>query len=308
MREEYFFPPPADARSPFRLHLAGSSYCDETYRLTMNPWDLYYVLEYVERGRGHLIIDDTEYFPKTGDVYLVPDSGKRTYWTDPADPWVKHWFNISGPLVVELLRLYSLEHVHLIRNFSRPELFTDGLARLRRFPAQAHLPLGPEIISSIFSHLASDVLTEQASGNPVSPEGRLLRDFLEKRIFSPMPGLDEMSKILHLSPVQTIRVFRKDFNETPYQYLLRRKLIAAQELLHCTERPIKQIAADLCFSNEYYFAGFFKRRTGYAPGQFRRISREGKVIHFDIVENETEPGGYVNRVFDHSSGAENSTP
>lgn len=43
-------------------------------------------------------------------------------------------------------------------------------------------------------------------------------------------------------------------------------------------------SADLHFSNEYYFAGLFKRKVGHPPGRYRRMVEAGKVIRFDIVE------------------------
>ena len=304
MQEDFIFPPPPDPRSPFRLHLAGTSYCDGNYRIELRERDLYFVFEFVESGRGQLQIDGVEYFPKKGDLYWIPNSGQRSYWSSAEDPWVKHWFNVSGPLVAELLRLYSLENVHLVRNFSRPELFTEGLQKLRRHPEQAHLPLGPEIISSIIAQIADDVLTRQDVNHPISDEGRQLREFLEKHIFLPMPSLAEMARLLHRSEIQTTRIFRRDFGEPPYQYLLKRKLAAAQELLHCTRRTIKQISADLHFSNEYYFAGLFKRKVGHSPGRYRRMVEAGKVIRFDIVE--VEPGNYVNLKFCHPDAEEQS--
>lgn len=305
MQEDFIFPPPPDPRSPFRLHLAGTSYCDGNYRIELRECDLYFVFEFVESGRGQLQIDGVEYFPKKGDLYWIPNSGQRSYWSSAEDPWVKHWFNVSGPLVAELLRLYSLENVHLVRNFSRPELFTEGLQKLRRHPEQAHLPLGPEIISSIIAQIADDVLTRQDVNHSISDEGRLLREFLEKQIFQPMPSLAEMARLLHRSEIQTTRIFRRDFGEPPYQYLLKRKLAAAQELLHCTRRTIKQISADLHFSNEYYFAGLFKRKVGHSPGRYRRMVEAGKVIRFDIVE--VEPGNYVNLKFCQPDAEEQSS-
>lgn len=114
----------------------------------------------------------------------------------------------------------------LIRQFSRPKLFTEGLQKLCLHPEQAHLPLGPEIISSIIAQIADDVLTRQDVNHSISDEGRLLREFLEKQIFQPMPSLAEMARLLHRSEIQTTRIFRRDFGEPPYQYLLKRKLAA----------------------------------------------------------------------------------
>ncbi len=272
--ENFIFPPAPGRNSPFRLHLAGSSYCDADYRINMREIDFYFVFEYVEKGRGVLSVDGRDYPVEAGDVYIVPNCGKRTYRTDPAAPWTKHWFNVSGPLVTDLLRLYGLEETRVVRKFARPELFTSGLDRLRQHPELAHLPLGPEIIGAIIAQLAADAQAENDVEVPIGDDARLLRDFLEKQLFRPMPGLDAMGKVLSRSNVQTIRIFRRDFGETPYQYLLNRKLAAAQELLQCTRRTVKQISADLCFANEYYFSGVFKRKTGLSPAIYRKQARE----------------------------------
>ena len=66
-------------------------------------------------------------------------------------------------------------------------------------------------------------------------------------------------------------------------------------MLFRSRRTVKQISADLHFSNEYYFAELFKRKIGYSPGRYRRTVEAGKVIQFDIVE--IEPGKYVNQKF-----------
>ena len=43
----------------------------------------------------------------------------------------------------------------------------------------------------------------------------------------------------------------------------------ARELLRGSPVAIKEIADKLHFSDEYYFASVFKRKTGIAPGRYR---------------------------------------
>lgn len=44
---------------------------------------------------------------------------------------------------------------------------------------------------------------------------------------------------------------------------------AKWQLLH-THRPVKEIAAEVGHTDEYYFSRFFKRRTGMSPSEFRK--------------------------------------
>ena len=89
-------------------------------------------------------------------------------------------------------------------------------------------------------------------------------------MFGKAPSLDELAALAARSKVQTIRIFKRDFGETPAQYLIRRKIAAARELLRSSSGTIKEIAAALEFSDEYHFAALFKRKTGFPPGYYRR--------------------------------------
>ena len=137
MQEDFIFPPPPDPRSPFRLHLAGTSYCDGNYRIELRERDLYFVFEYVESGRGQLQIDGVEYFPKAGELYRIPDSGRQAYWSGSEEPWIKHCFNVNGPLVPELLKLYSLENVRLIHNSPVRNVSPTDCSRRRKIGRNA---------------------------------------------------------------------------------------------------------------------------------------------------------------------------
>lgn len=70
--------------------------------------------------------------------------------------------------------------------------------------------------------------------------------------------------------VKTLSHATKKFFSKTVTALLQEKIIlkAKWELLH-TNTPIKQIAAELGFQDEYYFSRFFKKHIGIAPKQFR---------------------------------------
>ncbi len=274
MREEFIFPPPAPPDSPFQLRLAGTSYCDGSYLIARrNSGD--WVIEFVERGRGTLEVDGRTCHPEAGDLYFVPAGSTHRYWSSAEEPWVKHWMNFSGELIRELVRLYRLESVLLVRNFSRPELFKEALRRFRRHPEIIHSQTGPEFLTAAITTMAADLAAAAEAPPKHSEQGMQLRSILEAAVFETGPTLDDLATAISRSKVQAIRIFKRDFGETPGQYLLNRKLEAARELLRNTTCPLKEIAAMLKFSDEYYFASIFKRKTGLAPGRYRSCRTPG---------------------------------
>ncbi len=268
MREEFIFSVSSPIDSPVNVHLAGSSWCDGDYVIERQAVDIW-VLEYVESGTGTLCVDGKTCRPSAGDLYLVPARSHHRYESDTESPWIKHWVNFSGTLMPELLRIYRLEGVIHVPRFSRPELFKNLHHQLRLHPRDAHTRIGPEFLMAVVATMAIDLQAATTRRPPSSPEAQELRDWLDTRVFSPAPSLDEMAERISRSRGQTIRLFKHEFGETPVQYLIGRKLEAAREMLRGSALPIKGIADRLHFSDEYYFSAVFKRKTGISPGRYR---------------------------------------
>jgi AraC-like DNA-binding protein len=66
------------------------------------------------------------------------------------------------------------------------------------------------------------------------------------------------------------RKFAADTGLTPRKLNENIIIDHAITLLENETLSIKEIAAELNFSNEYYFSRFFKRNTGVPPGRFRQ--------------------------------------
>ena len=79
-----------------------------------------------------------------------------------------------------------------------------------------------------------------------------------------------------LSESQTIRLFKKAYGKTPYAYLFERRVWLARHLLRETSLSVSQIAEKLAFSDEYYFSGLFKKKTGVSPSAYRSEKSERK--------------------------------
>lgn len=57
--------------------------------------------------------------------------------------------------------------------------------------------------------------------------------------------------------------------KTPSLLIRDRIVLEAKKLLHLTNKPVKEIASDLNFEDEFYFSRYFKKEIGVSPRQFR---------------------------------------
>lgn len=63
---------------------------------------------------------------------------------------------------------------------------------------------------------------------------------------------------------------KKLFGKSPSQLIQERIVLEAKKLLHLTFKPIREIASDLNFEDEFYFSRYFKKNVGVSPKEFRK--------------------------------------
>ncbi|MBA3938725.1 MAG: helix-turn-helix transcriptional regulator [Planctomycetes bacterium] len=68
------------------------------------------------------------------------------------------------------------------------------------------------------------------------------------------------------------RLFRQHLGQTPAQYVLERRIVAAAEQLAFSDLSIERIAASCGFPDRFYFSRMFRRRMGQPPAAYRRAS------------------------------------
>ena len=110
---------------------------------------------------------------------------------------------------------------------------------------------------------------EAASG-----AGHLERFKELRRLLRENPGrpwsINELAKLVNLSPSRFSHLFREYFHISPWEDLLRARLDLARTLLIQTNLKGRELAEHCGFSDERYFSRCFRRREGVPPGEFRR--------------------------------------
>lgn len=87
-------------------------------------------------------------------------------------------------------------------------------------------------------------------------------------------GCEEMGNLFYYNTAYLTRKFKKIYGKSIGGYLLEKRMEKAKELLAESELGISQVAVEVGYDNFSYFSRLFKKKTGYAPKDYRKLFRK----------------------------------
>lgn len=86
--------------------------------------------------------------------------------------------------------------------------------------------------------------------------------------------LEQVSQVIHVSPVYLSRLFLKETEVTFIDYVTNFRMRKAKELLTQTKLRTYEISERVGYKNSKYFIRVFKNHVGMPPGEYRQQMRE----------------------------------
>lgn len=111
-------------------------------------------------------------------------------------------------------------------------------------------------------------------GRSASEREQLERIMRAKRAIDDAPqeilSLEDMANAACYAPTHFHKLFKRELGLTPHQYLTRRRLELARELLLTTPMEITDICLTVGFQSLGSFSTLFRKHTGCSPSRYRR--------------------------------------
>jgi len=92
-------------------------------------------------------------------------------------------------------------------------------------------------------------------------------DFIEAHLGEDF-GLAELAANVGMSRYHFCRLFKQSTNLSPHQFVIRRRVERAQQLLKDHRLTMAEIATNLGFSDQSHFARVFRRLVGTTPKRY----------------------------------------
>ena len=114
------------------------------------------------------------------------------------------------------------------------------------------------------------LLENQRPEEHLSPQLSVAIDFISDNYMNPLFSLGNICDACNLSSGYLGRLFKKELQQSPIEYLTKHRIYRAGILLSTTDLRIYEIAERTGFSSQHYFSNTFRRYNGKSPKDYRR--------------------------------------
>ena len=258
------------------LALAGREECAADYRLDRANYP-FHVVEYVAAGRGEVRFGRGREQPiGPGSVFAYAPATQCRMRADPAAPMTKFFFAFEGPAAPRRLADAGLA-IGRVRRLAAPAE-VQGTAEELILEGQQHRARTPEIclkLAELFLLRVAEAVETRRASDDRARENFLRCKGLIDAGADKLVTLEEVAASAQLDASSICRLFRRFHRESPYQYLLRRKMALSAGYLIDTGGLVKEAAQLVGFDDPFHFARRFKAVHGVAPSAVRSY-RSGK--------------------------------
>ena len=258
----------------------------------------YFHLFWVTQGAGRHMVDFCDHPVQDRSIFIVAP-GQIHYWS--VEPQTQGYlFNFNAEIFAgnsggaaaydEQLRLRLHENPAFYPDDAQAQAVSqivELIAAEYRRPGRG----STDIVTHLFQVLLLRILRiEQPSvvATPSVAPGLSRRFALEvERRFLQGSAMADYASALCVSERTLAEATKRATGKTPKEIILDRLLLEAKRLLLHSDMAVADIAYRLNFDDPAYFGRFFRRRTGMAPGEFKRVTRE----HADAPSSHRTPPG-----------------
>lgn len=234
-------------------------------------------LFYITEGCGQFQIEDQIYPVNTHDLIIVNPNVLHTELSHNTDPLS---YIVLGIEDVELSTpenendvsfcIINLKEINEVVHF----YFDQILAEINKNTSDSRI-LCRNLTENLFILLSrqADFSVTLAPIQKKSPRVCIaVRQYIDYH-FKENITLDTLAEVTHVSKYHLVHVFTEEYNISPINYLIYKRIEEGKKLLQTTDYSLSQIGHTIGFSSPSYFSQAFRKHAGCTPLEYRKNSR-----------------------------------
>ncbi|WP_462384704.1 helix-turn-helix domain-containing protein [Intestinibacillus massiliensis] len=259
-----FHVPSAFARDTlYYAEMGGDYVCDERFVIERETFHTF-IMFWVKAGSLHVSYQGKDFSLLEGQLLLIDAKLPHFYQATPGVAF--EWFHFAGAGTQHYFDLLAEDGDLVFDSADVPAALTafrQVMNMLREDAMNEHRM--SVCLHSMLGELASPGLA--AARNCDSSVRDAIR-YINAH-FAEDLTLERIASRVNLSPFHFARLFKKNTNSTPHEFVLNTRIKHAKQMLLESAHSIEYIASECGFNSPSHFIRAFKKETQLTPKQFR---------------------------------------
>jgi AraC-like DNA-binding protein len=226
---------------------------------------MYFIL----KGEGRIEVNGTVYYPRPGQLVVMPCHIRQSYASISDQPYLKYWCHFTARAGSR--DLFELFQFPVCIDVANPQEIEDSFRSMIRHmdnPSPASVLLIRASMLQLIAAFTDQGMTYTKTASRSTHKMSQVLHYIEAHLDEKM-AVEELAGLVHYHPNYFIRAFREVLGCSPIQYINRLRLDKARQLL-ASDLPIGSIARRVGIE-QHNFSSMFKSYTGFSPRDFRRM-------------------------------------
>jgi len=228
----------------------------------------HYLLHYVIKGKGSYSVNKKTYSIGEGEGFIIFPGEITYYVADHEDPWEYIWIGFDGTECDSILNQCGL------RRIQHKFMATNKVATTEAFMTIINYSKKEEAIiyrqqSNLYALFATMVRPKRQPS--MSDKNYIAQgiNFIEKNYYYNIKVTD-IAHSIGLERSYLYRIFKKETNQSPRDYLINYRLKMAKALLKEKELTITEVALSSGFKSSSAFYKHFKNYFNLTPKEYQK--------------------------------------
>lgn len=233
-----------------------------------------FLIHFILKGRGTFRLGAGQYPLGEGQAFFIPpDTSDFCYTADHDDPWTYAWIGFNGEQAQSYLMHTGLSASTPARTISPMEDISRVMAELLKTKA---LTLSNDIkrcgcLYKLLSLLIASYQSSQPGSStheyPAQTYAIYAKSYIDDNYGR--TNITDIAGMIGIDRSYLHSVFKKNFQISPQEYLMQRRLEHAARQLRSCGTPIQQIAREVGYEDSLQFSKIFKKHYGQSPRAYR---------------------------------------
>jgi len=256
------------------FHLVGAG-CDFYQYPIERPFG-YPVYQWVQTKSGSGILETSgEKNPvPPGHGMLIFPGAAHSYYANE-EPWHVHWITINGYHIESMLNYKGIKKCGVFAVSEPPVLESHIRKALQILSKPSELAgldgsvLAYQLLIDLFKYVWNE---KQENHKYNSKRINSIIDLIEKNLGSVL-SIEHLAETAGVTPQYFCEIFKNVTNQRPTEYINQRRIDKAKNLILLDPvKKIGDIAIEVGFESNSYFATVFRKQEGLSPNKYRELN------------------------------------